>query len=67
MDYHFLLVREVRNILNFTAAVSAEPSDGEWDRIRGAILRALLPFDEARRAVREGLRSVGQLGELAPL
>ena len=68
MKDHFLLFREVRSILNLvvTALSSGEPPEGEWDRIRGTILRALLPFEEARIAVREGLRGLGQLGELSP-
>lgn len=68
MDDHFSFIREVRNILNavVAAAISKEPPEGEWNQIRGAILRALLPFEEARKAVREGLRALGQLGELSP-
>jgi hypothetical protein len=67
MNDHFLLIREVRNILHaVAAAVSTEPSEGEWNRIRVVLFQALRPFDEARRAVREGLRSLGQLGELSP-
>ena len=68
MNVHFLLMREVRNILKaVAAATSGEPPEGEWHLIRGAIMRALLPFDDARRAVREGLRTLGHLGELPPL
>ena len=68
MNDHFLLIREVRNILKaVAAAISGEPPEGEWHQIRGAIMRALLPFDDARRAVREGLRTLGHLGELPPL
>ena len=69
MDAHFLLVRDVRSVLKLVgAALSAlEPSDGEWNQIRVAIFKALRPFDDARRAVREGLRTLGHLGELAPL
>jgi hypothetical protein len=67
MNDHFLLIREVRNILKaVVAAVNNEPLDGEWNQIRGAILRALLPFDEARKAVREALRALGQLPEPCP-
>lgn len=55
MNDHFSLIREIRNVLKAVAAVvSGEPPEGEWHQIRGAILRALLPFDDARRAVREG-------------
>ena len=69
LDIHFLLFREVRSVLKLVGAVmsGAEPPEGEWQQIRGAILKALAPFDEARRAVREGLRTLGHLGELAPL
>ena len=69
MKDHFLLFREVRSIFNLvvTALSSGEPPEGEWHQIRGAIMRALLPFDDARRAVREGLRTLGHLGELSPL
>jgi hypothetical protein len=63
---HFCFIREVRNILKAVAALRGEPTDGEWDRIRGVVLKALLPFDEAREAVWEALSGVGQLGELAP-
>jgi hypothetical protein len=64
MNDHFVLIREVRNILKaVVAAVSTEPLEGEWNQIRGAILRALWPFEEARKAVREALRGLGQLPE----
>jgi Flp pilus assembly protein TadD len=63
MNDHFSFVREVRSILNTMAAVSGEPTDGEWHNIRGAVLRALLPFDEAREAVRAALSALRQLGE----
>jgi hypothetical protein len=67
MNDHFLLIREVRNIFKaVVAAVNNEPLDGEWNQIRGAILRALLPFDEARKAVRAALRGLGQLPEPCP-
>ena len=60
MNDHFSFIREVRNILKaVVAAMSTEPPDGEWDQIRGVILRALLPFEEARIAVREALRALG--------
>ena len=68
MNDHFSLIREVRNILKaVVAAISGEPPEGEWNQIRGAILRALLPFEEARVAVRESLRALGQLPELGQL
>jgi hypothetical protein len=63
---HFCFIREVRNILKAVAALTGEPTDGEWHRIRGAVMRALLPFDEAREAVRASLAELGQLGELSP-
>jgi hypothetical protein len=44
-------------------AGSGEPSEGEWDRIRGAVLRALLPFAEAREAVFQALRGLGAVPE----
>ena len=60
MNDHFSFIREVRNLLKaMLAAMSTEPPDGEWDQIRGAILRALLHFEEARIAVREAPRALG--------
>lgn len=44
-------------------AGSGEPSEGEWDRIRGAVLRALLPFAEAREAVFQAMRELGAVPE----
>ena len=69
MDHHFSLLREIRCVLKaiVAASLSAEPAEGEWNQIRAAIYKALLPFEDARRAVREGLRTLGHLGELAPL
>jgi hypothetical protein len=61
MDDHFSLVREVRSVSSQTVK-SCEPSDGEWDRIRAMLFRALRPFDEARIAVWEGLKAL----ELSP-
>ena len=52
--------------MSVMGAAMAEPTEGEWHRIRGAVLNALLPFDEAREAVRASLRYLGQLGELSP-
>ncbi|MEO8130449.1 MAG: hypothetical protein ABJF23_22385 [Bryobacteraceae bacterium] len=69
MDDHFSLSRAARSVLGFVVKVMAEgePSDGEWDQIRAALFRALRPFDEARRAVRQSLSELQQLGEFAPL
>ena len=57
MEDHFSLFREVRNVLSVVAAAgsASERSEGEWDRMRAAIFRALRPFEEARRAVWEAL------------
>ena len=57
MEDHFSLFRVVRCVLSSVAAVSSgsERSEGEWDRMRAAIFRALRPFEEARRAVWEAL------------
>jgi len=55
MEDHFCLVREVRSVLRMMAASVGEPSDGEWDRIRALLFRALRPFEDARRAVWEAL------------
>jgi hypothetical protein len=67
MNDHFLLFREVRNILKaVVVAISGEPPEGEWNQIRVAMFHALRPFDEARKAVREALRALGQLGEPSP-
>jgi hypothetical protein len=44
-------------------AGSGEPTEGEWDRIRGAVLRALLPFAEAREAVFQAMRELGAVPE----
>jgi hypothetical protein len=68
MDDHFSLVREVRSVLSLVVKVlsSGEPTEGEWNQIRATLFRALRPFDDARRAVREALTELGQMGELAP-
>ena len=62
MDTHFSLIRLVRGVLRVGAAAwsSSEPSEGEWDRIRVAIFKALRPFEEARVAVREALAVLNQ-------
>lgn len=49
----------MRNLLKaMVVAMSTEPPDGEWNQIRGVILRALLHFEEARIAVREAPRAL---------
>jgi hypothetical protein len=57
MEDHFSLLRVVRCVLGLVAAAGpgSERSEGEWDRMRAAIFRALRPFEEARRAVWEAL------------
>jgi hypothetical protein len=55
MEDHFCLVREVRSVLRLAVGSGDEPSDGEWDRIRALLFRALRPFEDARRAVWEAL------------
>ena len=63
MNNHFSFLREVRNILNAVAvAISKEPPEGEWNQIKIAISRTLLPFQEAHKA--EGV--LGQLPEALP-
>jgi hypothetical protein len=66
MDDHFCSVREVRSVSNLVVK-SGEPSDGEWDRIRAVLFRVLRPFDEARRAVLEGLRGLDLSPGLLPV
>jgi hypothetical protein len=67
MNDHFVFIREVRNVFKaVVAVVNDEPLEGEWNQIRGAILRALWPFEEARKAVREALSGLGQLPEPCP-
>ena len=66
MEDHFCLVREVRSVLRLVAASVGEPSDGEWDRIRAVLFRALRPFDEARQAVLEGLKGLDLSPGLLP-
>ena len=68
MDDHFSLVRELRSGLHLVVRVlsSGESSVDEWDRIRGAVTRALLPLDEARKAVVDALRALNRGHELAP-
>ena len=60
MEDHFSLFRVVRSVLSVVAGSGSERSEGEWDRMRAAIFRALRPFEEARRAVWEAL------GEFCP-
>ena len=64
-----MMVREIRAVWNaagLAKAPSTEPTDGEWDQIRATMYRALRPFDEARRAVWDALKALGQSGELCP-
>ena len=54
---------EVRNRWKKTLPNNGEPTEGEWNQIRKTVLMALLPFDDARKAVRSGLRALNQLPE----
>ncbi len=67
MEDHFSYVRLVRSVLKAVVAVSSpELSEGDWDRVRAAIFRALRPFEEARVAVRDALASLFQAPEEVP-
>ena len=61
----FCLVRVVRSAFG-VVSWNDEPSDGEWDRIRAAIYRALRPFDEARVAVHNALVALFQAPDDVP-
>ena len=65
MDDHFDLIRVVRSVVGLVTR-NDEPSDGEWDRIRAAIYRALRPFEEARVAVHSALSALFQAPEDVP-
>jgi hypothetical protein len=54
--------RIIRSIFK-AVTVFTEPTEGEWDKIRGAVLRAIRPFPEASDAVGEALRALRQLPE----
>jgi hypothetical protein len=66
MEDHFSLFRVVRCVLGLVAGPGSERSEGEWDRMRAAIFRALRPFEEARRAVWEALAPFCSTPERSP-
>ena len=60
MEDHFSLIRVVRNVLH-ELGIDQTPYLPEWDRIRTLLMKALSPFEDARRAVHAALIEAGRM------